>query len=214
MSMPGHSEMELSAVFTTSNAAYELTAPLEENLYDYISPMDMHQGNTAVKPPSLPKERESGYVISGLYDYQAASPKDIDDGYVIPSLEVPTNSNKGSPPFLSEDREDGYVIANLHQPLQTALLSQDSTNKATSDLSLPPAAQERENAVSELPTAAPQLQNSEKELRKKTHAMTDMHNLSPDDNLPHETTDDEIMSTTVSQLLNKEGKICDCSLEL
>ena len=35
MSMPGHHEIESSGVPLTSNAAYELTAPLEENLYDY-----------------------------------------------------------------------------------------------------------------------------------------------------------------------------------
>ena len=200
MFMPGHNEMESSGVPITGNAAYELPAPLEENLYDYISPMDMHQG-TAMKSPSLPKERESGYVISGLYEV----PKDIEDGYVIPNLEmslVTTNSNDGSAPFLAEDG-GGYVIANLSEPLQTTLLPQNSTSEPTSDLSLPPAAQ-GENAVSELPTAAPQLQDSERDLGKETRAMSDIYNSPPDDSPPHKTTDEDVSLATTSQLLDEE----------
>ena len=170
--MPGHTEIECSEVSTTNNAAYEPTAPLEENLYDYIPLADVHQRNTTVESP--PKDRESGYVISGLY--QATSSKDVEDGYVIPNLEIPTvttHSSEGHTPFLAEDTE-GYVIANLYQPLQTSLLLQNSTSEATSDLNLPPVAQKGGNAVSELPTTAPQLQESEGELRKTTHAIPDV----------------------------------------
>ena len=197
--------MESGGVPISHNAAYELTVPLEDNLYDYISPMDVHQ---AVKPPPLPKERESGYVISGLY--QATAPKDIEDGYVIPSLEMSTvttsNSNRGRASFLAEDRDEGYVIANLYAPLQTAL-PQNNTNEATFDLSLPSAAQKGENTVSRLATAAPQLPDSKNDRKNETNAKSNIYNLVPD-SLPHKITDEDILAlaTTAShdQLLDEE----------